>query len=261
MTAPHETIAGRYGGPDGKTAYLRSLFDRGAAHYDRVNGFGFLWSGGAYRRRALRLAGLRPGMDVLDVACGTGPIARQCVRLLRGTGSVVGVDPSAGMLAVARARVHGVEFRDGHAEALPAADGSADFLVMGFALRHVAELERAFREFRRVLRPGGRVLVLEISRPRSRLGLALARLYFRDVLPRLTRLATGSRDAHEMMSYYWETIAACVPPDAILGAMRAAGFAGVARRTELGMFSAFTANAPGEVVPTSVAPPAVALQR
>ena len=247
MTAPHQTISARYGGPGDKPAYLQSLFDRGAPHYDRVNGFGFLWTGGPYRRRALRLAGLRPGMDVLDVACGTGPVTRECLRMLRGSGRVVGVDPSPGMLTVARQRVPGAEFRAGHAEALPVDDHSVDFLVMGFALRHVGELERAFREYRRVLRPGGRVLVLEISRPRSRLGLVAARTYFRDVLPRLTRLVTGSRDAHEMMSYYWETIDACVPPDAIVAALHAAGFDAVQRRTELGLFSAFTATAPAAV--------------
>jgi demethylmenaquinone methyltransferase/2-methoxy-6-polyprenyl-1,4-benzoquinol methylase len=244
MTAPHQPIATRYGREGEKPAYLRSLFDRGAPHYDRINGFGFLWTGGLYRRRALRLAGLRPGMSVLDVACGTGPVTRACLDLLRGEGRVVGVDPSAGMLAEARRRVPGAEFRVGHAEELPADSGSVDFLVMGFALRHVGQLERAFGEYRRVLRPGGRALVLEISRPRTRLGLLLARTYFRDVLPRLTRLATGSRDAHEMMSYYWETIDACVPPDAIVAAFGAAGFTGVQRRTELGLFSAFTASAP-----------------
>lgn len=244
MTTPHEPIAARYATADDKPAYLRSLFDRSAPHYDRVNGFGFLWTGGLYRRRQLRLAGLRPGMAVVDVACGTGMVTRACLDVLAGSGGVLGVDPSEGMLAEARRRVAGASFARGHAEALPAADGSADFVVMGYALRHVAELEAAFREFRRVLRPGGRLLVLEVSRPTSRLGRLVARTYFRDVLPVLTRLLTQSRDAHEMMRYYWETIDACVPPATILAAMAAAGFADVRRRTELGLFSAFTARAP-----------------
>jgi len=244
MTAPHQPIANRYGADAEKHSYLRSLFDRAAPHYDRVNGFGFLWTGGVYRRRCLRKAGLRPGMQVLDVACGTGPVSRACLDVLKGDGRVIGIDPSEGMLAVARQRVPGAEFRVGHAEALPAENASADFLTMGFALRHVAQLETTFREYRRVLRPGGRILVLEVSRPRTRLGLVVARAYFRDVLPRLTRLFTGSKDAHEMMSYYWETIDACVPPDTILTALGAAGFGAVQRRTELGIFSAFTAMAP-----------------
>lgn len=244
MTAPHQPIATRYGDDTGKQAYLRALFDRSAPHYDRVNGFGFFWTGSWYRRRQLRLAGLLPGMAVVDVACGTGPVTRACLQLLRGSGSVVGVDPSAGMLTVARQRVPGAEFRPGHAEALPVADASADFVAMGYALRHVAQLERAFAEFRRVLRPGGRLLVLEVSRPASRIGLIVARTWFRDLLPRLTRLATGSADAREMMRYYWETIDACVPPATILAAMETTGFTDVRRRTELGLFSAFTATAP-----------------
>jgi demethylmenaquinone methyltransferase/2-methoxy-6-polyprenyl-1,4-benzoquinol methylase len=243
MTAPHEPIVAHYPGGE-KQAYLRTLFDRGAQHYDRVNGFGFLWTGGWYRRRALKRAGLRPGMQVVDVACGTGPVARACLEILRGTGGVIGVDPSAGMLAVAQQRVRGAEFRTGHAEALPVPDASADFLTMGYALRHVAELENAFREFRRVLRPGGRVLVLEVSRPKTHFGTLLARTYFRDVLPVATRLVTRSKDAREMMSYFWETIEACVPPQTILAAMRAAGFADEKRRTELGVFSAYTATKP-----------------
>jgi demethylmenaquinone methyltransferase/2-methoxy-6-polyprenyl-1,4-benzoquinol methylase len=243
MTAPHEPIAAYY--PDReKQAYLRGLFDRGASHYDRVNGFGFLWTGGWYRRRALWKAGLRPGMHVVDVACGTGPVSRACLGILRGKGSVIGVDPSPGMLAVAQQRVRGAEFRAGHAEALPVPDASADFLVMGYALRHVAELENAFREYRRALKPGGRLLVLEVSRPRTRFGTFLARLYFRDVLPFTTKLVTRSKDAREMMSYFWETIEACVPPETILAAMRAAGFADERRRTDLGVFSAYTATKP-----------------
>lgn len=243
MTAPHEPIAAYY--PDReKQAYLRGLFDRGAQHYDRVNGFGFLWTGGWYRRRSLRRAGLRPGMTVVDVACGTGPVTRACVDLLKGNGKVIGVDPSAGMLAVAQQRVQGAEFRTGHAEALPVPDATADLLTMGYALRHVAELENAFREYHRVLRPGGKLLVLEVSRPATRFGTLVARTYFRDLLPLSTRLVTRSKDAREMMAYFWETIEACVPPATILAAMHAAGFVDERRRTELGVFSAYTATKP-----------------
>lgn len=244
MTLPHQPIVARYGQDGDKHAYLRSLFDKSAPHYDRIGGFGFLWTGGLHRRRCLRKAGMRPGMRVLDVACGTGAVTRAIVSVLKGEGSVVGVDPSPGMLDVARRRVQGVEFRAGHAEALPAGTASVDFLSMGYALRHVAQLEAAFREYRRVLAPGGRVLILEISRPRTRLGFVLARAYFRDILPALSRLATRSKDAHELMRYYWETVDACVPPETILAALREVGFVDVQRRVELGIFSAFTATAP-----------------
>jgi demethylmenaquinone methyltransferase/2-methoxy-6-polyprenyl-1,4-benzoquinol methylase len=244
MTLPHQPIVARYGQDGDKQAYLRSLFDKCAPHYDRIGGFGFLWTGGLHRRRCLRQAGLRPGMRVLDVACGTGAVTRAIVSVLKGEGSVVGVDPSPGMLDVARRRVRGVEFRAGHAEALPAGTASVDFLSMGHALRHVAQLEAAFCEYRRVLAPGGRVLILEISRPRTGLGFVIARTYFRDILPALSRLATWSKDAHELMRYYWETVDACVPPETILAALCEVGFADVQRRVELGIFSAFTATAP-----------------
>ena len=98
MTAPHQPIASHYGAEGDKHTYLRSLFDRAAPHYDRINGFGFLWTGGVYRRRALSKAGLRPGMDVLDVACGTGPVSRACLDLLLGQGLGRGARASGGRL-------------------------------------------------------------------------------------------------------------------------------------------------------------------
>lgn len=236
---PHESISGRYENDDGKRTFVRELFNRGAPHYDRIGRVGFLGTGQFHRRRALEQAGLRPGMDVLDVACGTGAVTRAAVEILGGRGRVCGVDPSDGMLAEAR-KIAGAEFHVGHAEALPFPDQSFDFVSMGYALRHVADLQRAFTEYRRVLRPGGRLLILEISRPRTWLGLVGARFYFRDLLPGLSWLLTGSGDARLMMSYYWETIDACVPPDAILAAIAGAGFAQVERHVELGIFSSYT---------------------
>jgi len=107
-------------------------------------------------------AGLAPGMKVLDVAIGTGLVSRQIVRILGARGEVIGIDPSAGMLASA-ARGLGIGLMRGRAEALPFADASFDFLAFGFALRHVEDMHAAFAEFRRVLRPGGRLLALEIK--------------------------------------------------------------------------------------------------
>lgn len=186
----------------------------------------------------MKQADLRPGLDALDVACGTGAVTRAAVEILGGRGRVCGVDPSEGMLAEAR-KIAGAEFHLGHAEALPFPDQSFDFLSMAYALRHVADLHRAFAEYQRALRPGGRLLILEISRPRTWLGLVCARLYLRDLLPRLSWLLTGSGHARLMMSYYWETIDACVPPATILEAIQGSGFQHVERRVELGIFSAY----------------------
>jgi demethylmenaquinone methyltransferase/2-methoxy-6-polyprenyl-1,4-benzoquinol methylase len=240
---PHEAIPGRYATQSGKGSFVLELFDRGAPHYERIGRIGFLGSGHLHRKRALQLAGLRPGMDVLDVACGTGAVTRAVVEIVGERGRICGIDPSEGMIGEARKSLS-VELRIAAAEAIPFPDQSFDFLSMGYALRHVTDLQSTFGEYLRVLRPAGRVLVLEISRPQLALGLWLSRLYFRDFLPRLSWLVTGSRDARLMMSYYWETIEACVPPDAILEAMRQAGFQEVRRRVELGIFSAFTGTKP-----------------
>ena len=96
------------------------------------------------------------------MAIGTGLVAREAAAILGGTGGVVGLDLSEGMLAEAR-RSLGVTLVQARAEALPFADASFDFVSMGYALRHVADLARLFAEYRRVLRPGGRLLVLEIA--------------------------------------------------------------------------------------------------
>ena len=105
------------------------------------------------------------------------------------------------------------------AEALPFADASFDFVSMGYALRHVADLGRLFAGYRRVLRPGGRVLLLEIAPPESRLRQGLLKAYLGGVVPVLSRLAGGG--SATLMRYYWDTIEACVPPPEILRQLRA----------------------------------------
>lgn len=243
MSTPHQPILSRYQSEDDKHGYVRDLFNRAARHYDRVANVGFLGTGNIHRKYALQLAGLKPGMDVLDVACGTGAVTRAIVEVLKGEGRVTGVDPSEGMLAEARRNVK-ADFQVGRAEALPLPDAAVDFLSMGYALRHVEDLAVAFKEYKRVLKPGGKLLILEISRPASRLGMAATRLYFRDILPWMSRVVTGSNDAREMMVYYWETIDACVPPEDIIKALNEAGFQDVNRRVELGICSQYRATKP-----------------
>src|SRR4051812_9562998 len=170
--APHPALEPYYAGQEAKQRFLRTIFDAAAADYGRVESLLAFGTGSWYRRRALRRAGLSAGMRMLDVAVGTGLVASQATRLVGAPGLVVGVDPSAGMIA-ASTGLAGVPLVQGRAEALPFADASFDFLSFGFALRHVDDVLTVFREFRRVLKPGGRLLMLEITRPESTFARAL----------------------------------------------------------------------------------------
>jgi len=123
----------------------------------------------ALRRWSQKRNGLRPGMQLLDVACGTGLVAAEAAKILGSAETITCLDPSEGMLAIARKRL-AARFVPGRAEALPFRENSFDFLTMGYALRHVVSFEEAFGEFHRVLRPGGKVLILEVTKPSHRFG-------------------------------------------------------------------------------------------
>lgn len=138
----------------------------------------------------------------------------------------------------------GVKTRIGTAEELPCENAAYDFLSMGFALRHVGDLAKVFDEYFRVLAPGGRLCVLEITRPAHGVGVAALKLYMRGVVPMIARIVGKKEESVELMRYYWDTIEACVPPDAVLTAIRRAGFANVRRDVELGIFSAYCATKP-----------------
>ncbi len=237
---PHPPLTEHYSSVDAKPAFVNRLFDAGAKHYDGVVDWGFLRSGAYYRRWVQQRHGLKPGMRVLDVACGTGLVAVGAAEILGGAQNITCLDPSEGMLGVARKKL-AATFVQGRAEAMPFPDESFDFLTMGYALRHVLDLETTFREYRRVLKPGGKVLILEVTKPAGSFGNFFFRLYFGKIYPALTQLFTRSRDARDMMRYYWETMDACVPPASVLDALRAAGFTQVHRQKMGGIFSEYTA--------------------
>jgi demethylmenaquinone methyltransferase/2-methoxy-6-polyprenyl-1,4-benzoquinol methylase len=237
--APHPTLERYYASPDGKRSFVRRIFDQSAGEYDQVERMMALGTGSWYRRQALRRAGLAPGMKCLDVAVGTGLVAREAVNLVGDAASVVGLDASPGMLAQA-AKAIPIRLVVGRAEALPFPDRSFDFLSMGYALRHVGDVAETMREYARVLRPGGRLCVLEITRPARRLPLAMVRCYMKGVVPLLSRLTAGGERQRLLWEYYWDTINACVPPANITAAMTEAGFIDVNRHVELGIFSEYT---------------------
>lgn len=195
----------------------------------------------SYRRFALRRAGLKSGMKVLDVATGTGLLAGAALELGAAPHEIIGLDPSRGMLRANRQK-HSIALLQGVGEALPLRDEMFDFVLMGYALRHVADLTALFAEFHRVLKKSGQVLVLEITRPGSRLGCAVMRLYMRRVVPAVIRLRGYGPDVGKLMEYYWATIEHCVPPQRILSALGAAGFGEVRCRTSMHIFSEYEAR-------------------
>jgi demethylmenaquinone methyltransferase/2-methoxy-6-polyprenyl-1,4-benzoquinol methylase len=241
--APHAPLPQYYGNEDEHQRFLRDLFDATAVDYERVERMLALGTGPWYRRQALRRAGLAAGMQVVDVGTGTGLLAREALALCGGEGALIGVDPSPGMMA--QAHLPAASLLQGRAEALPCADASADFLCMGYALRHLSDLDRALSEFRRVLRPGGKLLMLEITRPRGRVAQMALKGYMRAVVPVAARLVTRRADTATLWRYYWDTIEACIPAEEVLDAMRRAGFAEVGAHAELGIFTEYTARRPG----------------
>ncbi len=244
IVAPHPLLTKYYDDEPGRKRRVNELFNVSATHYDWITDAMSFGTGRWYRRDVLRRVGVGAGAALIDVGCGTGVIAVAAQGLVGPSGRVVAVDPSEGMLR--EARKAGVrDARLGRGEALPVADGEFNVLTMGYALRHVEDLLQTFCEYRRVLKPGGMVLLLEITRPERRLQYHFLKFYLKHVIPIVTRLGRRSRDAQELMRYYWDTIEACVPPATILDALEKAGFQNVQRNVLHGMLSEYVAVKPG----------------
>ena len=239
--APHPPLRQYYGDPSGRQRWVRNLFDDTGLWYETIIGLLSLGSGEWYRRQALERAGLRSGMKLLDVASGTGVVARAGASVA-GPENVVGLEPSIGMLMAGRRKMR-LSAVQAMGEWLPFADCSFDMVSIGFALRHLADLRSSFAEWRRVLKPGGTMLIMEITPPRSRIGLSTLRFYMNRFLPLIVRLITRNRETVTLMHYYWDTIEQCVPPQSILEALGSAGFTRGKRVTEMGIFSEYTATA------------------
>jgi demethylmenaquinone methyltransferase / 2-methoxy-6-polyprenyl-1,4-benzoquinol methylase len=218
-------------------------FDGAARHYDRVGWSLHFGSGPWYRRQALRRAGLRPGMKLLDVATGTGLLARAAMRILAEGGGVVGIDPSAAMLSEAR-KTLAAPLARGQAEALPFRADVFDILTMGYAVAHVADLEQAFGESLRVLKPGGRLVLLELARPESRVVRWLMRVHLQQIAPWFMRFGRSREPARMLMQCLWDAIDRRVPSRTVLDVLRGTGFVDVELRVLHGLFSEYAATKP-----------------
>ncbi len=232
-----------FAGEEERRAVTRAMFDQAAGGYDKAERITALGSGAWYRRDVLRRNGLRRGMSLLDVAAGTGLVASEGQRLIGPEGRLLALDPSPGMLAELRKKLN-VETIEAYAESIPLPDNHVDFVSMGYALRHVGDLDLAFGEYRRVLRPGGRVCIMEISRPASRLGQFLLRAYIGAVVPFLARLTGSHADVKLLWQYYGDTIEVALESEHILEAMRRAGFVDVECSITFGVFREYLGRKP-----------------
>ena len=238
--APHIPLTDYYQTEQDRQAYLREIFDNTAADYDRIESMLAWGTGSRYRREALIRAGLKTGMKVLDVGVGTGLVAAQACILTGDAALVTGVDPSPGMMAASKLP-NTMVLIEGRAESLPFPDNHFDFLSMGYALRHISDLGVAFTEFERVLKPGGRLCLLEITQAQNRFGKWLLKNYMRGVIPLLTRFISQQKDTATIWRYYWDSIEACVPPEQVVATLNTVGLTQVQRHLEVGVFSEYQA--------------------
>jgi demethylmenaquinone methyltransferase/2-methoxy-6-polyprenyl-1,4-benzoquinol methylase len=201
---------------------VRTMFDRIAPVYDVMNrvmtaGLDIRW------RRLTAEAAVRPGDTVLDGACGTGDLALAALKA--GAARVTGLDFSERMLERARRKSAQVEWVRGDLLALPFSDGSFDSATVGFGVRNVADLERALAELRRVLRPGGRLAILEITQPRGILRPFFS-LWFDRIVPLLGKVLPGG----SAYTYLPASVKRFPDAAALAELMRAHGFADVGFR-------------------------------
>jgi demethylmenaquinone methyltransferase/2-methoxy-6-polyprenyl-1,4-benzoquinol methylase len=176
---------------------VQAMFDRIARVYDRMNSVMTVGMHHRWRERAADMAELRSGDRALDVATGTGDLAVELERRT-GPGGVVGMDFAEAMLKIARRKAPGITFDQGNALELSYADDSFDAATVGFGARNFSDLPRGLAEMARVVRPGGRVVVLEITTPERPPLSWFFRLWFDSVVPGLGKLA-GDSDAYEYL--------------------------------------------------------------
>ena len=216
---------------------VQRMFSAIAPSYDLNNRLHSLWMDQYWRRKAVRLSEITATNTIVDVACGTGDLTLAYAGSLFNVasaspmpGDVVGVDFTYAMLPIARAKAcvpaRGGKllpmFINGDALCLPLPDASADVVSISFGIRNVTDPAAAIREFRRVLKPGGRVIILEFSLPTNPVLRGLYNFYFRKVLPRTATLISGDKTG--AYKYLPESVNTFIGREQMMDMMRAAGF-------------------------------------
>lgn len=212
---------------EAKAGMVRGVFDSVASRYDFMND---LMSGGVHRlwkRFTIELSAARAGQTILDIAGGTGDLAARFSKLVGPEGKVILADINAAMLEVGRDRlidkgaIGNIEVVQADAQSLPFEDNSIDCITIAFGLRNVTDKDMALRSMLRVLRPGGRLLVLEFSKPVSPLLGKIYDQYSFQILPAMGRMIAQDADSYR---YLAESIRKHPDQETLLGMMEKAGF-------------------------------------
>jgi len=235
-----------------KAARVNRMFSAIAPSYDLNNRLHSLWMDQHWRSVAVKMANVKPTDTIVDVACGTGDLTlkfngavwRQCGRdQLPRPSQVIGIDFTYEMLPIARKKSNSenapgprrrfnisdsLAFIQGDAMALPLADKSVDILSIAFGIRNVSDWGKAIDEFARVLKPGGRLIILEFSLPTNPLMRAFYNFYFRKIMPRTATLISGDKSG--AYKYLPESVNTFISRQAMQDRMKSAGFGQVVAR-------------------------------
>ncbi|NNM88218.1 MAG: bifunctional demethylmenaquinone methyltransferase/2-methoxy-6-polyprenyl-1,4-benzoquinol methylase UbiE [Phycisphaerae bacterium] len=215
-----------------KAGRVRAMFSAIARSYDLNNHLHSLWIDHYWRRAAVRMAGVKPTDVVADIACGTGDLSLAFLKA--GPKRVMGMDFCHAMLQGACGKMPGgttaarLSFQEADALRLPLAHESVDIASIAFGIRNVADWQGCLREFHRIVRPGGRVIILEFSLPSHAVPRALYNFYFRRMIPWTATLISGDRTG--AYRYLPRSVSTFITPEQMTSGMEQAGFSQVAAR-------------------------------